>query len=101
MSDRQSFEYSPMGRFEWKTNQWTETSLELFHGNGQKLAQCQLGSSLSGHDKQQLDIFVPGQEAFYDLIVVTALAAAKFHEKESKDAEEASDTIDIVSILMP
>lgn len=100
LSDRLSFEYPPMGNFEWKINQWTTTtSLKLSDEAGRKLARIKSETSLSGRYKLQIDVFVPGEQVFYDMIIVTGLAAAKFHETEAKNVSEASDGVDIVSAL--
>jgi hypothetical protein len=71
-----SLEVSPLPPLKWKVNQLTGGSLQLCDDAGAKLAKIGKSSTLGGADAgQKLEIFVPCDEFFVDLCIVSGYAA--------------------------
>ena len=70
-----SMDVSPLPKLKWKVNQMTGSSLQLVDEAGAKLAKIGKSSSLGGADAgQKLEIFVPCDEFFVDLCVISGYA---------------------------
>ena len=74
-----------MGDFRWKSDSIGKQALALMDGSGMTLARYQID--------QRLDILVPCDDLFLDVVVVSALAAAKLKKKSSEAIEAAAEVI--------
>ncbi|KAF7558074.1 hypothetical protein G7046_g5877 [Stylonectria norvegica] len=93
LSESISFEYQQMGRLKWKPSAMTGTSLELYDKSGLKLAK--FGSSgILKFGEKKLEMFVPCDGQFVELVVFSALAAREL--KKASD-EVASEVIQAVA----
>lgn len=82
----------------WRLDSMTGSTLHLVDGNGQKLARYHIGFS-GDREVKSLEILVPCNDIFLDLVVLSGRAAGAIYSKEYKDAEKACDAADVVSAL--
>ncbi|PVH74868.1 hypothetical protein DL98DRAFT_575422 [Cadophora sp. DSE1049] len=75
---------SPVGKFKWTVNQITGTGLELKDGAGMKLASLR-SAGFPGSGERKLELFVPCDDMFLELIVLSAITA-KTSQKGTNEA---------------
>ena len=78
------------GKLKWKSS---SKALELTDSAGTMLAKYQRKGAIGRSDGKRLDILIPCDDLFLDLIVVSALAVGRKREKDSKDAEAAGEVV--------
>lgn len=74
MSGNFSLECPRMGKLKWKLDQLTGSALELCGDSGRRLAQLK-SAGFPGAAKKKLEIFVPCDDFFLDLVVLSAVVA--------------------------
>ena len=72
-----------MGKFKWKSDSIAANAIALSDGGGMVLARLQVG--------ERLDILVPCEDLFLDLVVVSGLAAAAMKAKDAKTTKVMGD----------
>lgn len=84
-----SLEVPPLPPMKWKPNKLTMGSLELCDESGKKLAKIKKSSLIGGGDAgQTLEIYVPCDDFFVDLCVVSGFAAWTLNRTNKKIIEE-------------
>lgn len=68
--------YSPMGKFKWKPSKMGGSSMRLVDMQGTRLAQFKSAGLLKFGEKR-LDIFMPSDGFFVEMVVLTATTARK------------------------
>ncbi|KAG8676521.1 hypothetical protein FPOAC2_02604 [Fusarium poae] len=63
-----------MGKFKWKANQYTGTGFELYDRQGNKVAKYG-NAGLMSFGEKQLSIYVPGDEFFTAMVLLSAVAS--------------------------
>ncbi|CAF3578060.1 unnamed protein product [Fusarium graminearum] len=63
-----------MGKFKWKVNQYTGTGFELYDRQGNKIAKYG-NAGLMNFGEKQLSIYVPGDEFFIAMVLLSAVAS--------------------------
>ncbi|KAH8684125.1 hypothetical protein BGZ61DRAFT_455659 [Ilyonectria robusta] len=86
--DKYSFTVPHMGNFKWKPSMFSG-SHELYDGSGQKLAKLGSGGLFSSEKK--LELMVPGDDFFMDLVVLTAIAAKEITKLGEKVGEAGAE----------
>ena len=76
---------SSMGKFKWKSDSLAGNAIALTDGSSMKLARYMPG--------ERLEVLVPCDDHFLDLVVVTALSAAAIMKKDGENAEAAGEII--------
>ena len=85
-----SLDVPPLSPLKWKVNQLTGGSLQLCDHAGGKLAKIGKSSTLGGADAgQKLEIFVPCDEFFVDLCIISGYAAWVLNRTTNKVVKEA------------
>ncbi len=74
---------SSMGKFKWNSDSIAGNAIALSDGSGMKLARFRVG--------ERLDILVPCEDLFLDLVVVSALAAAGMKAKDHMNTAMISE----------
>lgn len=93
LSSNQSFTYPPVGKMKWKSN-FMGTALELFDtGADRKLARYKL--KFSGSGGKRLELFVPCDDLFLDLVVLSGVAAAAKDLEQAKAAAKIADAVSV------
>lgn len=82
--DGYKFEHA-VGKFKWKSDSIAANAMALSDGGGMTLARFQVG--------ERLDILVPCEDLFLDLVVVSGLAAAAMKAKDAKNTEIIGEVI--------
>ncbi|KAH7121895.1 hypothetical protein B0J13DRAFT_159584 [Dactylonectria estremocensis] len=90
-SDKFTLNVPHLGTFKWKES-FFSGSLELYDSSGQKLAK--LGSAGTFSSEKKLELMVPCDDFFMDIVVLSGIAA----RQATKNAEEAVEgAVDAVS----
>lgn len=95
-SDNHHFDYPPLGHFKWKPDAWGGSKLELFDSGRRLLARYDKKLSLTGKG-EQIEVFVPGDERFVEMVIVTALAMRHYIEVENQDIQKVTDILEAVA----
>ena len=74
-----------MGEFKWDSDSLLSSTIALADGSGMKLARYKAGA--------RLDVLVSCDDAFLDLVVLSALSAAGIKAKDDKNGEIAGEII--------
>ena len=74
-----------MGKFKWDSDSIAANAIALSDGSGMKLARFQVG--------ERLDILVPCEDLFLDLVIVSGLAAAGIKAKDAKNTKIIGELI--------
>ena len=91
LSGSYNFIYPPTGKMKWKYN-LMGTALELFDSRAdQKLARYKL--KFSGNGGKRLEVLVPCDNFFLDLIVLSGMAAAVKEHENLKVIAETSQAV--------
>lgn len=89
LSGNFSLDVQPLPSLKWKVNQVTGGSLTLCDEHGAKLAKIGKTSMMNGADAgQKLEIFVPADDFFVDLCVVSGYAAWIINRTNNKVVKE-------------
>jgi hypothetical protein len=84
-----SLDVPPLSLLKWKVNQLTGGSLQLFDESGVKLAKIGKSSTLGGSDAgQKLEVFIPADEFFVDLCMISGFAAWTLNRTTNKVVKE-------------
>ncbi|KAH7348315.1 hypothetical protein BKA65DRAFT_500355 [Rhexocercosporidium sp. MPI-PUGE-AT-0058] len=75
---------SPAGKYKWVPGQITGSSLELRDGSGTKIATLK-SAGFPGSGERKLDLFIPCDDMFVELIVLSGMAA-KTSQKQTEEA---------------
>lgn len=84
-SSSHKFGWAPYGSLQWKQN-FSGSEMRLIDGFGRLVAKVRRSQRSAS-----IEIFVPGDECFVDMVVVTAVAKMRQQRKETKDAASGSD----------
>ncbi|RGP81173.1 hypothetical protein FLONG3_710 [Fusarium longipes] len=68
------------GRLEWKGNSFLGSGLSLFKTSGEKIATVKSGGILNRQEKQLL-VFIPCDESFIEMVLLTAVASLKLDKR--------------------
>ena len=85
----QVFRYPPFGDLEWKEDARSGAIQQLWDDTGRVLAMLRWRRHPTGHETGRIEVLVPGDEAFVDLVVLTGLAIQDSREKGAKQMENA------------
>lgn len=80
------FVYPPIGKFAWKNDSLAGKALALRDEAGMTLARYKA-------DSGRLEILVPCDDSFLDLVVITALAAGVMDKKNAKVMEVMGEVL--------
>jgi hypothetical protein len=83
---------APFGKLKWKVNQLTGGSLELYDSSGVKLALMK-STGLLGMGVKKIEILVPCNDLFVDLIVLSGMSAKAYKRAMDDAAAEVIDAI--------
>ncbi|ETN40401.1 uncharacterized protein HMPREF1541_04678 [Cyphellophora europaea CBS 101466] len=89
-SGRHNFDWPPVGNLEWKEKK-LGNELHLLDSGDRVLARCKSKWSKIGEKSGTIEILVPGDDYFIDMVVVTGLAKWKYQKKEHAAASGGAD----------
>lgn len=81
----------PMGKLKWKVKKLTGSLMVLCGSNGDRLAEFKPTGKFGFGDDMLLDILVPGDEFFVELVVLSAMAARALSRAENEAAVGVMD----------
>lgn len=90
LSSSHNFDWAPYGHLQWKQN-FTGSEMQLYDDSGRLLATARIKSKACN-----IEVLVPGDEFFVDMIVSTAVAKIRQSRKEIKDASTGSDIVSAI-----
>lgn len=94
LSSSHNFDWGPYGNLQWKQS-FGGSDLQLFDSSGRLIATTKTKSKSS-----RIEVLVPGDEPFVDMVVTTAIAKIKQSQKGVKDASTGADVVDVVSAIV-
>lgn len=77
----------PYGQMEWHQS-LGGSKMQLYDGHGRQIAAVELG-----YRSSHLDILVPGDDYFIDMVVVTAASLVRQQRQQVKDAQHNDNVI--------
>ncbi|KAH7121410.1 hypothetical protein EDB81DRAFT_813901 [Dactylonectria macrodidyma] len=93
-SDKFTLEVPHLGTFKWKQSMFSGT-LELFDSSGQKLAR--LGSAGTFSSEKKLELMVPCDDFFMDIVVLSGMAARQATKNAEEAVEGAAEAVSAVA----
>lgn len=81
-----------MGRLKWHVNKLTGSPLELRDGSGDMLAQFK-SAGFPGSGEKKLEILVPCDDFFVELVVLSGTAAKALAKAEIDTASEVVQAV--------
>jgi hypothetical protein len=94
MSSSHNFDWGPYGNFQWKQS-FGGSEIHLFDSSRRLIATSKIKSK-----SVSIEVLVPGDEQSVDMVVTTAIAKVKQSKKETKDASNGADVVDVVSAIV-
>lgn len=90
LSGNHTLDFPAFGRLKWVVSQLGGSSLELRDEAGASLAKY---GSVSFMGDKKLEIFVPGDEDFVGLVVLSAMTCVALNKMERKVATEVAGAV--------